>query len=92
MCRVACDRKGTHSLQGIVSLINRDCEDKLIQDTLQDNIIDLSLDSQGTHLIQKLIVSISLNNIAFIYDQILDKFVDMSNHSFGVCVVITVKL
>lgn len=42
MVKIACDRKGTHSLQAIISLMNRDIEDKLIQDILGGHIIELA--------------------------------------------------
>jgi len=42
MIRVARDRKGTHSLQAIVSLINRDVEDKLIKQTLEGHVFELA--------------------------------------------------
>lgn len=43
MVKIACDRKGTHSLQAIVSLINRDVEDRLIKDTLDGHVLELTL-------------------------------------------------
>ena len=88
MVRVACDRKGTHSLQAIVSLISRDVEEKLIRDALQGHIIELAFDPQGTHLVQKLIVAISIPNLGFLYQPLVDRFLDVVNHSFGLCVVI----
>ena len=87
MIRVARDRKGTHSLQAIVSLINRDVEDKLIKQTLEGHVFELAFDAQATHLIQKLITSISINNIGFIYEPIIQRFVEVANNSFGLCVV-----
>lgn len=48
MIRVAHDRKGTHSLQAIVSLINRDAEDKLIKQTLEGHIFELAFVSFRT--------------------------------------------
>ena len=43
MIKIACDRKGTHSLQAIVSLINRDVEDKLLLGILDGRVLDLTL-------------------------------------------------
>ena len=42
MPRVACDRKGTHSLQALISIINRDEEEKLIEEKLSDHVLMLS--------------------------------------------------
>jgi len=43
MVKIACDKKGTHSLQAIVSLISRDIEDKLIRETLEGHVLELTL-------------------------------------------------
>jgi hypothetical protein len=87
MVKIACDRKGTHSLQAIVSLINRGVEDKLIHDTLDGHVLQLTLDAQGTHLIQKLVVAISIGNIGFIYEPVISRFAEVANNSFGLCVL-----
>jgi hypothetical protein len=42
MIKIACDKKGTHSLQAIVSLISREVEDKLIKETLDGYVLQLS--------------------------------------------------
>jgi len=42
MVKIACDRKGTHSLQAVISLINRDVEDRLIEETLNGHVVDLA--------------------------------------------------
>lgn len=42
MPKVACDRKGTHSLQALISIINRDEEEKLIEENLSDYVTMLS--------------------------------------------------
>ncbi len=42
MPKVACDRKGTHSLQALISIINRDEEERLIEDNLSEYVVMLS--------------------------------------------------
>jgi len=42
MVKIASDKRGTHSLQSIISLMNRDKEDELIRNALKDHILDLS--------------------------------------------------
>lgn len=42
MPKVACDKKGTHSLQALISIINRDEEEKLIEENLRDYVVMLS--------------------------------------------------
>jgi len=85
MVEISCDRKGTHSLQALIALVSRESEEQLLRDTLKDHIVELSFDPQGTHLIQKLIVSISNDNIDFIFEPLVNRFVEVANHSFGLC-------
>jgi hypothetical protein len=54
---------------------------------LEGKVADLSLDSQGTHLIQKLVGSINAENIGFIYYPVIGEFVKMANHQHGLCVL-----
>lgn len=42
MVEIACDRKGTHSLQALIALVSRDIEEQLLRDTLQSHIVELS--------------------------------------------------
>ena len=42
MIKIACDKKGTHALQAIISLISRDQEEQLLELTLKDSVLDLS--------------------------------------------------
>jgi len=42
MVEIACDRKGTHSLQALVALVSRDSEEQLLRETLQNHIVELS--------------------------------------------------
>jgi hypothetical protein len=87
MAEIACDRKGTHALQSLIALVSREVEENLLKDCLKDHIVELSFDPQGTHFVQKLITSISLNNISFVFDPIIRRFVEVANHSFGLCVL-----
>ena len=42
MIKIACDKKGTHALQAIISLISKDKEEQLIESTLKDSVLVLS--------------------------------------------------
>lgn len=40
---LACDKKGTHSIQALVSLINSEKEEELIMKTIQNDILKMIL-------------------------------------------------
>jgi hypothetical protein len=76
-------KKGTYALQTIVSLINTNAEDLLMKNALGAHILELAMDAQGNHVIQKLISAISLKNIDFIYQPLLENFLHVATHSAG---------
>lgn len=49
MVEIACDRKGTHSLQALVALVSRDSEEQLLRDTLKNHIVELSFVRFGSY-------------------------------------------
>jgi len=83
MYKIACDKKGTYALQTIVSLINTHAEDLLMKSALGNYVLDLALDIQGNHVIQKLINAVSYKNIDFIYQPLVENFLHVSTHSSG---------
>jgi len=83
MYRIACDKKGTYALQTIVSLISTHPEDILMKQALGNHVLELSLDIQGNHVIQKLINAVSVKNIEFIYQPLVDNFLEVATHSSG---------
>ena len=78
---------GTHPLQSLIELINMPEEKKLVQSYILNNELILSLDSKGTHIIQKFISGtkdderkeLNLNIMNIIDKLIIDPF--------GVCVI-----
>ena len=87
MIKIACHKKGTHALQAITQLISRETEEVLMEKTIKGHVLELSFDAQGTHLIQKLIASMSLIHIKFMYNEVISHIVEVANNSFGLCVL-----
>lgn len=87
LVEIACDKKGTHALQALVSLVNCAEEEELIISTIKNNILVLTLDSQGTHLIKKIITRFSVEYVMIIFDSLLPNFLDIVNHQSGLCVL-----
>lgn len=47
----------------------------------------LTLDSQGTHLIKKIIARFSEERLNIVFLRLMDKFLTVVNHQFGLCVL-----
>ncbi|CAD8126428.1 unnamed protein product [Paramecium sonneborni] len=84
---IACDKKGTHSIQSLVSLISSKQEEEMVENNIKNNIITLTLDNQGTHLIKKIITRFSEDRLHHIFHKLMDRFILIVNHQFGLCVL-----
>ncbi|CAD8211450.1 unnamed protein product [Paramecium octaurelia] len=84
---IACDKKGTHAIQSLVSLISCKQEEQMVEKSIKNNIISLTLDSQGTHLIKKIIARFSEDRLNNIFNKLMDRFIQVVNHQFGLCVL-----
>ncbi|CAK73217.1 unnamed protein product (macronuclear) [Paramecium tetraurelia] len=84
---IACDKKGTHAIQSLVSLISCKQEEEMVENSIKNNIIPLTLDSQGTHLIKKIIARFSEDRLNYIFHKLMDRFIQVVNHQFGLCVL-----
>lgn len=103
MVCLACDKKGTHSIQALVSLINCDQEEILVIDTIKNDIFNLIMvfifthfiniliffnkDNQGTHFIQKIAIRFKEQKLKILFDCVISNFIEIANNSGGVCVV-----
>jgi hypothetical protein len=84
---IARDKKGTHSLQAIVALIDTEEEFGLIKKTLEGSVFELSMDPRANYVIQKLINTIPIDSSHFLYQPLFNNFVQMANNSFGLLVL-----
>ncbi|CAD8182548.1 unnamed protein product [Paramecium octaurelia] len=84
---IACDKKGTHAIQSLVSLISSKQEEEMVENSIKNHIINLTLDSQGTHLIKKIIARFSEDRLNLIFSKLMEKFIQVVNHQFGLCVL-----
>ena len=87
MVEIACHNKGTHSLQVIVPLMSREAELQLIREAFKNRIPELAIDTYATHVIQKLITVAAVEDIAFIYEPLLQNFLKVAMHSYGILVI-----
>ena len=79
---------GTHPIQILIETISTIEEKKIIIDYIIDNEIILSLDSKGTHVLQKLISITKDEERILINENIINNINKLINDPFGVCVLI----
>lgn len=48
---MALDKKGTHSLQTVISVTSLEKEVKLIVEGMEEDVVKLSLNNNGTHFV-----------------------------------------
>lgn len=72
LIEIACDKKGTHAVQALVSLISSRQEEDLIERAIREDVVKLVFDNQGTHLIKKVISRFSEEKLHFFVEKILD--------------------
>jgi hypothetical protein len=62
-------------------LVNLPEEEDFIRDALMGNVIKLSKDAQGTHVIQKVMASFPETKRAFIFEEVFDQFIELAKVS-----------
>ncbi|XBW36590.1 hypothetical protein QEN19_002162 [Hanseniaspora menglaensis] len=85
---IACDPHGTRTLQRVVSeLMEFDDGVEALKDTFKGNIIPLSENLNGNHVIQELLASLQPKDIQFIFDEIYSSIEEVSVEKHGCCVL-----
>jgi len=74
-------------MQSLIQLINMEAEEKQLETAVMDNVIELSFDPNGTHVLQKVILTVKANKLDYIFYSCLDKFIDLSLDANGLCVI-----
>jgi len=83
---IACNKKGTYALQGIIEIINLTDEEKIIQESIEHSIMFLSLDSNGIHVIQKLILCLEEPKREYINNKLIEEFHKLVLDQNGICI------
>ena len=59
----------------------------MVENSIRNHIITLTLDSQGTHLIKKIIARFSDERLNTVFVKLIERFILIVNHQFGLCVL-----
>ena len=84
---ICCNKKGTHTIQKMIDLVNLPEEEDFIRNALIGNVVRLSKDSQGTHVIQKVLSCFEEQKRAFIFEEVFDDFIELAKNNNGLCVI-----
>ncbi|OMJ81818.1 hypothetical protein SteCoe_17640 [Stentor coeruleus] len=83
--RIACNSRGTHALQNLISIANLPDEENIYQQCFQGHIFELSKDPNSSHVIQRLLMTVK--NKYFIIKEILGRVKDLAMDKLGLCVI-----
>ena len=85
--KISNDICGNHSLQCLIQFQNSKEEKELIKECISNNLYNLSLGSNSSHVIQKIISVIKENNREYINNFMISNLMDLCLNSNGICVV-----
>lgn len=74
-------------MQCLIEMINMPEEEQELKLGIENHIIDLAFDSNGTHVLQKVLLCMKEENIDFIFYPILENLIDLSMDQNGLCVI-----
>ncbi|ODV64155.1 Pumilio-family RNA binding repeat-containing protein [Ascoidea rubescens DSM 1968] len=86
---IALDPHGTRALQKLIEVITTQEENSIIISSFEKNIVSLSRDLNGNHVVQKILTKFNSKpeNIQFIFDAACQNCIQISTHRHGCCVL-----
>ena len=84
---IANDISGTHCLQCIVDIMNSKEEEEIIKNCIQNDLLDLAISQNSTHIIQKLIVKQKLLYRNYLVNFCITNFVELSLNLNGSAII-----
>lgn len=84
---IALDPHGTRALQKLVECINTQQEAEIIVKSLSSDVVSLSRDLNGNHVIQKCLQRLTPEDSQFIFDAAANNCLKIATHRHGCCVL-----
>ena len=81
------DNVGTFPIQGIIEQANSTYEKKLILQIIKPYIKEYCSHQYGSHVIEKIIMCFGNEHTSFIFDYILNNFLELSKDACSICVI-----
>jgi hypothetical protein len=85
--KLSSDSIGTYPIQTIIEHVGSKNEKVIIVNALKESIKELCIDPFGSHVLEKLLTCFEEEYINFIYNYIIENFLDLANNNNGICVV-----
>lgn len=83
----ACDKRGTHALQALIGLLTTMEEQEILMRSIKNHVIELCMDTNGTHVVQRLLFCFMPPLNDFIYIPVIEHMVEVAHHPYGLCVL-----
>jgi len=74
-------------MQTIICMISIEEEEKMIEIAIKDKVLDMAYDGNATHVLQKLLTSLSEEKLDYVFYPVMDDFVNLSMDANGLCVL-----
>lgn len=74
-------------MQVIIEQLNNIYETDIILNAIHNDIMDLSMDTYGCHVVEKIVQCFNEDLISFIYRLSMENFMLMSNNANGLCII-----
>lgn len=85
--QIANNKIGTYPLQAVLEQLKTDREKNMVIDTIKANPMEMIYDSQGVHVVEKMIICFEEDRISFVYDLALGNFMKLANNTNGLCII-----
>lgn len=85
--RIASNPHGTRALQKLVECVSTDEEARIVVDSLNGSVVELSKDLNGNHIVQKCLQKLQPKDVQFIFDAACQNCTEIATHRHGCCVL-----
>lgn len=87
LCTIAKDKWGTHALQSLLSLVCTADEQNLLLPAFEENIVELSCDQHGSHVVTRALMSFGTPCPASLLERLMRSISVVSQNQHGLCVI-----
>lgn len=84
---IALNPHGTRALQRLIERLTTDNQVRIVTNALNGSVVRLIRDLNGNHVVQKLLLTIDIPGVQFIYDAVCEAIVEIGGHRHGCCVL-----
>lgn len=89
---IAFNNYGTHVIQTFIEIIQSMDEANILINCIYKDLVELSINSNSTHIVQKIMLAVHEYNRQLLNFQIINNLYTLCRETNGVCVVITLLI